>query len=387
MAGPSRGRVPQKTTSLSHPSKSCRIWHLSHGVGGSEQSHKSNLWEADALGFSPLNPTQWPHPNGTPQLEAGRPRPASPTVPTLTRHQGMEGLWVDPLERPSAGAVFGKSSGSPSRLPGCLGPAAHFLPGLPDHRVMGYQPSQTALEEHGQPWSRGSCLLQSRSSDLTPSRTRPPTRSPHNVSGLKHSMGTLLPWALPQLPELVLSACCSVPPYSALLTQQHLGLQSLPCSPVARGPAGSRAVASPTVPSTGRSGTELRTSYGKGGCCRGRHRANREGLKSDMVGKKHPHEMLTEATLSLAGGGGGCGGAGGGTTLTWLCHSELWASRAPQEEGTEVPLPPPAPVTPLSPFPLAKQDPSVSFTKFGKNSARSASQPTSHLISSHLIFV
>ena len=167
----SRGRIPQKTKSLSHPSKSWRVWHQSHGVGGSEQSHKSYLWEADDLGFSPLNPTQWHHPNRTPQLDAGRPRPASPTTLTLTRHQGTEGLWVCLLERTSAGTVFGKSSGSPSHLPSCLGPAAHFLPGLPDHRVMGYQRSQTALGEHRQPGSRGSCLFQFRSFDLTPSGT------------------------------------------------------------------------------------------------------------------------------------------------------------------------------------------------------------------------
>lgn len=60
-----------------------------------------------------------------------------------------------PSERSSLGAGSGFGSGthrgSPSRLPGRLGPATHFLQGLPDPRTGEHQPSQASLRYTGGP--------------------------------------------------------------------------------------------------------------------------------------------------------------------------------------------------------------------------------------------
>lgn len=99
------------------------------------------------------------------------------------------------------------------------------------------------------------------------------------------------------------------------------------------------------------------------------------GLKSDVKRKKHPHKMLTEGTLSLEAGGcrGWCWGRD--SSRQRCSVPSFRGAEALREESTHGSSSSPAPVMPLSLFPLTKQDPLGGFTKSDKkNSVRSASK-------------
>lgn len=102
---------------------------------------------------------------------------------------------------------------------------------------------------------------------------------------------------------------------------------------------------------------------------------SKDGLKSEVERRQHPHKMLTEGTLSLEAGG--CRGRrwGQDDSRQRCSVPSFRGAEAPREESTHGSSSPSVPVMPLSLFPLAKQDPLGGFTKSDeKNSVKSASK-------------
>lgn len=197
-------------------------------------------------------------------MDAGRPTPARPPVPTLTRCQGEAGLWTEPPGEVLSWSWL-RQKQRPPQPPPKLPRACHSFPAaLPDHGA------GTRLIDLPEETQRASHVGAVSSSSGVPARD-PSPRSPRthtcpNISERECQRGTFgssgdtllaCPSPTPRTGSgpMLLWATLLLPPHPA-------GLRPLSSPPMARGPAGPGSTSPPSTRGCGFKAKLRRTSYG-----------------------------------------------------------------------------------------------------------------------------